>query len=138
MQRAEMILKRAHTYPLVIWMVQSHLKYVPRSWNVFRNFHKSKCLKMYPKKSALSIILNVPVRCAYAWYETIFETLCTQITWQTLFLLPFVLKSPVIQALWKTFLNVPKKCPMDNFECACEMCKYLLWDYHLVVSPKCP
>ena len=76
---------------------------------------------MYPKKRALSIILNVPVRCTYAWYETIFETLRAQITCQTLFLLPFVLKSPVIQALWKNCLKVPKKCPMDNFECACGM-----------------
>ena len=40
---------------------------------------------MYQKKSTPAIILNVPGRCAYTWYETIFEALRAQITCQTLF-----------------------------------------------------
>ncbi len=38
----------------------------------------------------------------------------------------------------KKWTKNAKKVPHENFQCACKVCKYLLWDYHLVMSPKCP
>ena len=39
---------------------------------------------------------------------------------------------------WNNWTKVHKMCPVDNFECACGMCKYFLWYNHLAVSPKYP
>ena len=38
----------------------------------------------------------------------------------------------------KNGLKMPQKVPHGNFQCACKVCKYLLWDYHLVMSQKYP